>query len=239
MRIFFLLILLMLMSFMAKVNAKVISHHFRIGNTTVVILQENNGPGKTFIHVHQNEVTALKAARQVIRLKGGGIITLVHPGGRNISFTLKGKRYEFDPNRIYTDEGIKKTLTEYGNYDVGAHKLVRKFAGEITKLLPSGKIIAVHNNESYSLKDYLPGNHLEKDVSLINYNKENFYRNFYFLTNMSDFTRLTKMNFNGVLQSTNATDDGSLSIFLADRNFINVEAGYSELTQQIDMLMHA
>ena len=34
-------------------------------------------------------------------------------------------------------------------------------------------------------------------------------------------------------------DDGSLSVFLANRAYINVEAGYDELAMQIKMLRHA
>ncbi|MGC1183293.1 MAG: protein tyrosine phosphatase, partial [Legionella sp.] len=65
------------------------------------------GRGKTFIHVHHNEQTALKAAQEVIKHEGGSLITLEHSGGRNIVFHINHKRYEFDPNRIFTDKGIK------------------------------------------------------------------------------------------------------------------------------------
>ncbi len=163
----------------------------------------------------------------------------MHPGGRNIVFHLDGQRYEFDPNRIYTDNGIKKTLTQFGSYTPAAHREVKKLALQIEELLPSGKIIAVHNNSSYSLKDYLPGHELAHDIKALYMSPNQYYRNFYLVTRYNEYLRLKKNDFNGVLQKTTATDDGSLSIFLAKRDYINVEAGYDQLAAQINMLRHA
>jgi hypothetical protein len=41
------------------------------------------------------------------------------------------------------------------------------------------------------------------------------------------------------LQAQHATDDGSLSVYLADLDYINVEAGYDQLAAQIKMLQLA
>jgi hypothetical protein len=35
---------------------------------------------------------------------------------RLISFKLSGKTYSFDPNRMFTPEGIKSTLQTYSSY---------------------------------------------------------------------------------------------------------------------------
>ena len=218
-----------------------INHAVRVGDEKVIIQQINGkGHGKTFVHVHQNEKTALKAARIVVGKEGGSILTLIHHGGgRNIVFHLENERYEFDPNRIYTDQGIKKTLAQYSRYTPAAHKEVKKLAAEIKQLLPDGKVVAVHNNSSYSLKDYLPGHELAHDAQKLNMLPENYFRNFYLVTQARDYLRLKLAGFNGVLQKPAATDDGSLSINLAKREYINVEAGYDQLHEQIKMLMHA
>ena len=105
--------------------------------------------------------------------------------------------------------------------------------------MPNGKIIAVHNNESYSLKNYLPGRPLAADARALNINAQHFYRNFYFLTQKNDYLRLKKLNFNSILQARHASDDGSLSVYLAQRGYINVEAGYDQLAAQIKMLQFA
>lgn len=225
--------------FVSSVNASTMHNYpITIGGSTVII-QRQLGKGKVFVHVHQNETTALQAAKAVIKADGGSLLTLVHSGKRNIVFYLNKSRYEFDPNRIFTDAGIKKTLRQFGQYTPEAHTEVRKLADKIKSLLPSGKIIAVHNNESYSLKNYYPGHELADDAQALTINQGHFYRNFYLVTQQSDYFRLKKLNFNSIWQSKEVTDDGSLSVYLMNRNYINVEAGYGELLAQIQMLKYA
>ena len=162
------------------------NHPVKVGDSTVVIKQQLRGKGKAFIHVHQNEKTALRAAKAVIRTEGGSILTLVHSGKRNIVFHLHKKRYEFDPNRIFTGVGIKKTLKQFGRYTPEAHVEVKRLADKIKMLLPKGKIIAVHNNRSYSFKDYYPGKGLARDAQALNINAQKHYRNFYLVTKKDD-----------------------------------------------------
>lgn len=233
----FLYISLLLMSNVAF--AKTTNHTVLLGETKVTIKQIQYGEGKAFVHVHQNENTALLAAKKYIKKYGGSLVTLDHRGTRNITFNMHNKRYEFDPNRIYTDIGIKNTLTSHGAYSLEAHQAVREFAKKITSLLPNQKIIAVHNNNGYSLHDYLPGNSLEKDAELLNVCKDCFYRNFFLVTQKQEHYRLVGKKFNSILQASTAVDDGSLSIRLNDRNYINVEAGYDQLAEQFNMIKNA
>lgn len=211
----------------------------KVGDEAVTIHTIKQGQGKVFLHLHQNETTALQAAKAVVAKENGTIITLQHSGQRNIVFRLQGTRYEFDPNRIFTDVGIQKTLSQFGPYNKLAHEEVRKLANKLKEIIPPGKIIAVHNNKSYSLKDYLPGHSLEKDACALNYQNKSHFRNFFLVTKEKDFQRLKDLNFNSVLQSEQATDDGSLSVYLASSDYINVEAGYNQLAEQIKMLQHA
>jgi len=211
-----------------------------LGDTRVIIEKTQHAAEKTFIHVHQNETTALKAAKQVVAEEGGTVITLVHNGQRNIVFNLHNVRYEFDPNRIFTDIGIKKTLSAFGHYSLDAHLEVKALANRLIAMLPpEGKIIAVHNNNNYSIKEYLPGNSLVHDASALHLDKQRYYRNFYLVTRHKEFDRLKHLRFNTILQAPSATDDGSLSVYLAHRNYVNVEAGYGQLMAQIDMLKWA
>ena len=211
----------------------------RLGNATVVIAQEQYGKGKSFVHVHENETTALKAAQTIIRHQGGSLLTLKHGGGRNIKFTLQKRHYEFDPNRIFTDRGIYNTLNSYGDYSKAAHHAVKHLATQILALLPKGKIIAVHNNDSFSSHDYLPGNDKEQEARQLHLDHKQFYRNFYIVTQKQDYERLKSQHFNSVWQAKSASDDGSLSIRLSKHPYINVEAGYDQLHSQIIMLQHA
>ncbi len=212
----------------------------RLGDTLVKIRYEKHGEGKSFIHVHQNETTALQAARSVIKSQGGSIITLVHPGGgRNIEFNLHHKKYEFDPNRIFTDQGIRKTLAQYSQSTPEGQRAVKRLAQKIKALLPRGKVIAVHNNETYSLHDYLPGHTLADDAKALHVDKHQYFRNFFLVTQRTDYVRLKNKHYNSIWQALGAADDGSLSIFLANGEYINVEAGYDQLQAQIKMLKNA
>jgi len=104
-------------------------------------------------------------------------------------------------------------------------------------LLPtSGKIIAVHNNKDFSLKNYMQGKDMAKDAAKLYYNPKKYYRNFFLVTRKKDFNRLKRAGWNTVLQAKHATDDGSLSVYLAKKQYINIEAGYDQLKQQIEML---
>ena len=210
-----------------------------LGDETVVIHVIEQGKGKSFIHLHQNEITALRAARLVVKTEGGRVLTLHHHGQRNIVFNFENKRYEFDPNRIFTDEGIKKTLTQGGQYSVKAHSLVRDLAKAIKMQLPEGRIIAVHNNQSYSLRDYYKGQSLETDAQALYVASDDAHSNFYLVTKPADFEKFKQLKMNSILQAAQANDDGSLSIYLASRQYVNVEAGYNALAAQVHMLRNA
>lgn len=213
-------------------------HTVKVGDTPVQIIRQA-GEGKTFIHLHENEATALHAAKFYVDKKGGTLITLKHSGNRNIVFHLNKVKYQFDPNRIFTDRGIKKTLQQFGRYSTAAHRQVKYFAEEIKHLIPKGKVIAVHNNRDYSLEEYFPKHALAGDAKDINYREKSSLRNFYFVTKREEFERLKKLKFNVALQAPKAQDDGSLSFYLAEKNYINIESAHGQLAAQLKMLDHA
>lgn len=220
-------------------RAYAISYPVMLGQHKVLIqVQEGRGK-KTFVHLHQNETTALKAAQIVSKKEGAGLLTLKHSGGRTISFRMNKQRFEFDPNRIFTDKGIRDSLRMYSHYSPKAHREVKKLAEEILKRMPRGKIIAVHNNKEYSIRDYLPGHSLEHDARSLHLTPKHFYRNFYVLTQAKDYQRLVNIGWNGILQARDVRDDGSLSVYYANTSYVNVEAGYDQLAMQIKMLKWA
>jgi|LauGreDrversion4_2_1035121.scaffolds.fasta_scaffold283338_2 hypothetical protein len=210
-----------------------------LGETKVIIQKEDFGPGKTFVHVHANETTALDAARHVAQAEGGHVITLVHAKQRDIHFRYHGKDYSFDPNRIYTAQGIKKTLLAHGCYDKKSERIVARFAHQVLANIPRGKIIAVHNNKGYSCRDYLPKHELANDAVKLYLQNDSHYRNFFLVTKAGDFYRLKNSGFNVVHQAIHVCDDGSMSVALRKRHYINVEAAFGELHTQMNMIRHA
>lgn len=207
-----------------------------LGDTPVVIQREDYGPGKVFVHVHTNETTALEAARLVARSQGGQVITLIHAKTRNIEFHYHGIACAFDPNRIYSDAGIAKTLSQFKCNRTDIRALVKGFAVKVVQSIPPGKIVAVHNNKGYSLLSYLPKHLLAADAQKVYYNPKVWYRDFYYVTNQQDFERYRGYGFNVVLQSPQVNDDGSMSVYFRKRQYANVEAGYGQLFTQMRML---
>lgn len=197
-----------------KVQTRVIY----LGNTPVKLVKYQRGHGKNFVHVHQNETTAKKAALTYVKRYGGSLLTLVHAGERNIHFILRHQYYEFDPNRIYTAVGIKKTLRANSHYSPAARIEVEKLSRAILRFLPKGKIIAVHNNRDYSMKDYFPHHELAADAKAIQARHAASYRNFYFVTQKRSFIHLQQLRQNVVWQSHQVQDDGSLSVYLSKRD---------------------
>lgn len=220
-------------------QADAINTPVQIGDSLVILQLQQQGLGKAFVHLHQNETTSLKAARLIIKNNGGCLLTVIHSGQRNIVFNLNHKRYEFDPNRIFSDVGIKKTLSQYSEVTPEALVEVNNFATKIKQLLPTGKIIAVHNNCTYSLINYLPGHDMVNDAQAIHFHDKDHYRNFFMVTQYYDYNRIEALHYNVVMQSKNPSDDGSLSVYFANRDYINVEAGYDQLDAQIQMLHDA
>ena len=212
-----------------------------VGDTPVQVIQGTmkKKTGKTLVHLHENETTAFAAARKYVHHEGGTLISLKHGGTRNIVFYLNQIRYEVDPNRIFTDHGIELTLHEFGHYSKAAHREVKSLANQIVSLIPKGKVIAVHNNRDYSLKDYLLHHPMHADAKAVHYLEHSNYRNFYFVTKDREYQRLKSLNYNVALQAPTARDDGSLSYYLGQSNYVNIEAGYGELKAQLGMLYHA
>jgi len=141
---------------------------------------------------------------------------------------------------MFTDAGIKKTLEQFGPYSAEAHGLVKQLADCVKAALPSNQaVIAVHNNRSYSLKEYYPGASLADEAEALHVPQPKAYRNFYLVTQKADYARLKQLAFNSVLQASTPDDDGSLSVYLTSKPYVNVEAGFDQLAAQITMLRSA
>lgn len=131
----------------------------RLGDQTVYIkIFENRGSDKVFAHVHENEVAALEAGKQIITKYGGKLITLIHSTvgtkNRNVTFTSGKTTYQFDPNRIYTmDEKIIQSTIRVikggGKVDQNIVNMVKNLANQIwVEVKDHPIIIAIHNNKN-------------------------------------------------------------------------------------------
>lgn len=217
----------------------------KIGETTIHICLSSLGNSDIiYFNMHDNENTSVKATKVVIKEYGGILVEIRAENQRLISFSLEGNLYIFDPNRIFTDKGIKNTLVNYGKYSKNAEKEIHAFTNSLRKYLLEENIkviVAVHNNTDggYSVKSYMDGGKNPTDSKEVFWNRNTDPDDFFFVTEKRYFDYLKAKRVNVVLQNNkSATDDGSLSVYCGKNGipYINVEAQHMHLIEQVEML---
>lgn len=218
-----------------------------LGKDTVY-LRIYSKPGKNIVyaHVHENETASLEAGLKMIEKYGGKLVTLEHSfdgtKNRNVRFTYRKTRYQFDPNRIYTadDKVLKASITVVegtGKVDYVILKMVKRLAKQIwTELKDYPLIIALHNNkntptectnmwffwnrlepESYNITSYVKKNDQSSDSNKscaeIYINPAINNSEFFIVTQKADFDMFVRKKYSVVLQNANPVDDGSMSVF--------------------------
>lgn len=197
-----------------------------------------------FVNLHENEDTSVKAAKKYLRKNGGVIYQLKQTGHRTITFSNETGSYRFDPNRMFTNEGTRKTLVRFGAFSKPAHQEIMTFSsffiGVITKHHPR-YVIALHNNtnDRYSAKSYASGNIYANDADAIHLNPLIDPDDFFFTTDSSLYRDLVRYEHNAVLQNNvDGVDDGSLSIYAGrkDIRYVNIEAEHKHKKEQFHMI---
>ena len=224
---------------------RVASAKLRLGDTPIELVTTDGGsPGFTFLSLHENEQTAVTAARSFVERRGGRLIELRQLGQRLLSFSLKQIRYRVDPNRIFTDAGIEKSLRLYGRFSAPAHDAVVRFRNEILANILGDHprlIVAVHNNADGGLsttESYRQGGPLQREAARMASNPKLNAHDFFLVSDAFLFQRFQAAGFNVVLQSLTPADDGSLSVYCQQRRipYANVEAEQGHLEEQSRML---
>ncbi len=218
---------------------------FQVGDTKVHAHVTQFGTGSlTMVHLHEDERTSAEAGRAILEKQGGRLIQLVHSGRRRVTFSIDGARYSFDPNRIFTDAGVRKTVRGATPVPEKAYATVNQFASQFVRYFSLGKrrpLIALHNNgEGFlSIHSYAADGEYASEADRIDVESRADPDDFFYVTDERFFNRLAEKNFNVVLQNNRTpSDDGSLSVFAARHRipYVNVEAQSGHLAEQIQML---
>ena len=209
----------------------------------LIEVEEFGSGGPVFINVHENETTSVDATRVVLKNGKGRIVRLRAKGRRNVVFWRGVRPFGFDPNRIFTEAGMRQTLSHFSSLTPPALDALHRLRTELLHLLPtdSGQpVVALHNNSGtdYSISNYRPGGRLENDAAALSIAVRERPEDFFIVTDMRWFKHLAQSNFNVVLQSPNVHDDGSLSVWFQSKGlcYINVEAQHGRQAEQEEMI---
>jgi len=219
---------------------------FRVGETEIAVATTEK-PGCRFVYVnlHDDENTSALAGQDVVKRSGGKLVELRHTGRRDIVFTVQGKDYRVDPNRIFTEAGVRLTLAKQSRYSEDAARSVSRFAEQLLKVYRidgAEAVIALHNNTQgkYSALSYAGGGALAQDAKDVFIRDGTDPDDFFFVTERVVFDALKRRGHNVVLQDNHrVTDDGSLSVYCGKANvrYINVEADHGHFKEQTQMIL--
>ena len=212
-----------------------------LGDSTVVLaVHEHGDPTFSMLVLHDDENTAAEAGAAFVEEHGGRLVELRAQGERRVSFSFDGRHYDFDPNRIFTDVGIRTRLEPEATDE--AVWATRMFADSLLVVYnPHDVIVTLHNNtpDNYSVLSYVGGGQYENDAEAVHMEEGVDPDDFFFVTDRNLYDALRADDFNVVLQNDeSATDDGSLSVWAAqnDLSYVNVEVEHGHLEQQKSMI---
>lgn len=195
------------------------------------------------VNLHDDELTSVDAAKRFLEEHGGMLIELENNSQRNIRFRLNGSFYKVDPNRMFSKEGIKKSLEQFGPISPAAIDEVEKMGQRIIQLIPEETtcIIALHNNtpDLFSAMEYAPGNKRAADSKKVYINDKQDADDFFLTTDSHLYEKLADKGFNIILQDNkNCTEDGSLSVYCGRKKirYVNCETEHGKSEQYYKMI---
>lgn len=200
-------------------------------------------PTINFLAIHDNEDTGVKAAFDYIRFSGGAVTDCQYGGQRNYKFTYNNDEFQTDPNSIYTKEGVKRGLEKFGWSDRDVMKQLNETGKTILDFYGAKKlpyIFTLHNNGDggFGISSYLQGYELEGTADSVHINFQMDADDLILVTDKKLFSRLKKENVNVILQSAQAFDDGSLSVYAMQNNipYINVEVQHGHFDENLRLI---
>jgi hypothetical protein len=200
-------------------------------------------PNINLLVIHDDEDTGVKAAFEYIRYSGGTVIDPQYGSVRNYNFNFDSTQYQIDPNSIYTEVGIRKNLAKYGAFDDLVVPELLKASKVILNAYSPGKpdyIFTLHNNTdgAFGVASYLKGYELEQTADSLFINFQMDPDDFILVTDRELFSLVKKENVNVVLQSGNAPDDGSLSIYAMQNQipYVNVEVQHGHQQVHLELI---
>jgi hypothetical protein len=226
-----------------NVSEKTIFYQLADNIVPIKIRQYGERTDIVFINLHDDELTSVDAAKRILEEDGGTLIEIENNCQRNILFKIARRSYKVDPNRIFSKEGIKKSLDQLGTTSAKAINEVEKLGQRILQLIPEDSkcVIALHNNtaDQFSALEYAPGNRRAMDSKKVYINREQDADDFFLTTDHDLYEKLADSGFNTILQNNKrCNDDGSLSVYCGRKNirYVNCETEHGKSEQYFEMM---
>lgn len=224
---------------------------YKIGDTTVHLIEyfSKRKSKILYLNVHSDETTSIETILEFQEKNKLHFTHIQHKQERKVSFEWKNKSYQFDPNRIYTENGIKNTIIPQEDVNQEIIDLVNGFASFILNNIRDYEIlVTLHNNfdPNYNIDSYLPGGDEAENTKEVYKNEslnpnENIFSTYEFVytTEKKYFDHLKNQKLNVILQDNEKpVDDGSLSVYCGKNNipYMNIEAKIGAYQQQLKMI---
>ncbi|MFZ4635619.1 MAG: hypothetical protein ACOYNO_15545 [Saprospiraceae bacterium] len=211
-------------------------------NHCYVSLKTTEKAVATLVALHPNERTCTKVFDALPQYVHLNLLSIEQEQKRLLSYRSAKTTLLFDPNRIFTDTGIKETLQFHNLGNPLVYKQeIKRFADTLLACIyanqKSRQIIAIHNNsnDNFSILSYQ--NSPETKDLFIHAGED--VDNFVIVTDEQDFAFYKRHNLNTVLLAdTLYTDDGSLSVYCLQNGipYINIEVQDGDEQKQIELL---
>ena len=219
--------------------AKTIKHKIPLGDDFAFIeIYESDKKGPVFFHPHEDEKTSYIQSKKIIDAFGGNLVSVKQDGNRLLKFVYKKEQYVFDPNRMFTLDGIRNTLVKYSSVSDEAVQIVDNFANRIANMVIGNLVIAVHNNydKGYNINSYKNDS---KEVKFFYKNPQQGTGEFFYTTDNDFFNFAKTAGYNVVLQSNGVINDGSFSVYAGKKgvNYVNLEVKRGEKFLENKMLL--
>lgn len=220
------------------------THTLRLADEKIwVHIYERPGSGLTYVSLHDDENTSAEAAIQIIMRHGGRLVELRHGRGRNVVIRKNGVKDSFDPNRMFSEKGLRRSLAYSTAYSDANLALGTNFAAEVLNLIeysPGEPLIAVHNNTQgkLTIHDFQEGEWYGPDTREVSISAGQDPDDFFFTNSPGLYEALAALGYNAALMADTPPDRGTLGCYInsIDGLYVNVETEHGHLKEQIAML---
>lgn len=208
-----------------------------------VHVYERPGSELVFVNLHDNENTCVEAAMLFLASHGGRLIELRHGRGREVVIRRAGRMYPFDPNRMFSIKGLRKSLAHFNDISDDDLDLASGFASEVIDLIAptSGiPVIAIHNNSpgKLTIRDFMPGEWYGPDAQAVHTAPNRDPDDFFFTNSTWLYEALADLDHNVALMAERPPDRGTLGNYINNLGglYIIVEAEHGHIQEQTLML---